>query len=669
MASETSVKNADGVEIWYDFDSNTETASVTYKGEAWYSYDNNYIGNVVIPLKVTYDGEEYSVTEIGRFAFSYCSSLTSITIPEGVTSIGDRAFDYCYSLTSITFPESLTSIGDEAFFGCSSLTSITLPESVTKIGKSAFECCYSLASITIPEGVTSIGGEAFEGCSSLTSIDVASNNNSYTSINGVLFSKDKTILIKYPEGKKDVTSYAIPEGVTSIENYAFLGCSSLTSITLPGSVKTIGEGAFEYCNSLTSIDVASNNNNYTSIDGVLFSKDKTILIKYPESKKDVTSYAIPESVTSIGKSAFECCYSLTSITIPESVTEIGSHAFSECYKLYEVYNKSNLAITAGSYINGEVAYYAKNVYTDDSGESKLHTVGDYIFYVDEDNIELLAYIGDEIAITLPSDYEGKDYIIAYSAFYGCSSLTSITIPKGVTEIGEWAFEGCSSLTSITIPESVKTIGEGAFLGCTSLTSIDVASNNNSYTSINGVLFSKDKTILIRFPWGKKDVTSYAIPESVTSIGSFAFEVCSTLTSITIPEGVTKIGEEAFYNCSGLTSITSMNVTPPSIDDIYAFDGVDKSIPVYVPKQSVEAYKSAEYWKDFTNIQGIDDTPISDVVADRVSIRLIGNSLIVEGAESYAVYALSGQCLGKAESLERGVYIVVADGVSKRIVVK
>ena len=178
MASETSVKNADGVEIWYDFDINTMTASVTYKGKSRYTYDDEYIGNVVIPSKVTYKGEEYSVTKIG----------------------------------------------DDAFFSCR-------PTSIT----------------------------------------------------------------------------------------------------------------------------------------------------------------IPESLTEIGKNAFMYCHSLTSLTIPESVTEIGDYAFRACYKLYEVYNKSNLAITAGSSENGDVAYYAKKVYTDDSGESKLKTVGDYIFYVDEDNIELLAY--------------------------------------------------------------------------------------------------------------------------------------------------------------------------------------------------------------------------------------------------------------------------------------
>ena len=419
MASETSVKNADGVEIWYDFDSSAKTASVTYKGESYSTFSDEYTGEVVIPSRVTYEGEEYSVTKIGRSTFFDCNSLTSITLPESVTEIGDNAFRSCSSLTSITIPEGVTSIGARAFCRCNSLTNVTIPESVTSIG-----------------------------------------------------------------------------------DYAFFECSSLTSTTIPDGVTSIGDFAFYYCDYLTNI------------------------------------------------------------TIPKSVTEIGDNAFSFCYRLYEVCNKSNLTITAGSSDNGYVAYYAKNVYTDKSGESKLKVVGDYIFYVDEDNIELFVYLGDETSITLPSNCEGKNYKIGSYAFYSCTDLTSITLPKSVTWIGSNAFSGCSSLISIT----------------------------------------------------------------------------------------------------------SVNATPPSIN-YDSFFGVDYFIPVYVPKQSVEAYKSAEYWKDFTNIQGIDDTPISDVVADSVSIRLIGNSLIVEGAESYAVYALSGQCLGKVESLERGVYIVVADGVSKKIVVK
>ncbi len=169
-ASETSVENAYGVEIWYDFDNESKTASVTYKGFiSAYEYDE-YTGDVVIPSTVMYEGEEYNVTEIGYGAFQACSSLTSITIPESVISIGEFAFEECSSLISITLPEGVTSIGDHAFENCRDLTSITIPESVTEIGYSAFANCRSLRSVTIPSGVTTIGDYAFAECTGFTSI-------------------------------------------------------------------------------------------------------------------------------------------------------------------------------------------------------------------------------------------------------------------------------------------------------------------------------------------------------------------------------------------------------------------------------------------------------------------------------------------------------------------
>ena len=405
-------------------------------GSAFYDCDS--LTGIIIPD---------SVTSIGDYAFYDCNGITSVTIGNSVTSIGDGAFYYCDILTSITIPDSVTSIGDWAFSDCYSLTSITIPDSVTSIGDSAFEYCDSLTSVTIGNSVTSIGDRAFRYCDSLTSINVNANNKYYSSVDGVLFNKNKTELIQYPIGNKrnsytipdsvtsigdwafyyceSLTSVTIPDSVTSIGEYAFAWCDSLTSITIPDSVTSIGDEAFTHCYSLTSINVNTNNKYYSSVDGVLFNKNKTELIQYPIGNKR-NSYTIPDSVTSIGAYAFEYCESLTSVTIPDSVTSIGNSAFADCY-----------------------------------------------------------------------------------------SLTSITIPDSVTSIGEDAFADCDSLTSITIPDSVTSIGEYAFASCDSLTSV-------------------------------------TIPDSVTSIGSYAFWYCTSLSSVTIPDSVTSIGEYAFSDCDSLT---------------------------------------------------------------------------------------------------------------------
>ena len=404
----------------------------------------------------TYDIYTYVVSSDNKVTITDCKESASgaITIPseidgKPVTSIGNGAFWGCTGLTSITIPNSVTSIGGEAFRGCTGLTSITIPNSVTSIGDYAFYKCTGLTSITIPNSVTSIGDLAFEDCTGLTSINVASDNNYYSSNNGVLFNKKKTALIRYPEGKSQ-TSYTIPNSVTRIGYGAFRGCTGLTSITIPNSVTSIASWAFDGCTGLTSINVASGNNYYSDNNGVLFNKKKTELIRYPEGKSQ-TSYTIPDSVTSIGNWAFDGCTGLTSITIPNSVTSIGAHAFDGCTGL--------------------------------------------------------------TSITIPNSVTS----IGYMAFYGCTGLTSITISNSVTSIGDGAFEYCSGLTSITIPNSVTSIGDVAFCCCTGLTSI-------------------------------------TIPNSVTSIGFGAFKYCSSLTSITIPNSVTCIGDVAFYECTGLKDV-------------------------------------------------------------------------------------------------------------------
>ena len=228
----------------------------------------------------------------------------------------------------------------------------------------------------------------------------------------------------------------------------------------------------------------------------------------------------------------------------------------------------------------------------------------------------------------------------------------MTIPNSVTSIGGCAFQGCNGLLSVTIPNSITSIGSGAFAICVGLTSINVANDNPNYCSIDGVLFNKAQTILIQYPAGKTNetytipnsvtsigesafcvcwsLTSVTIPNSVTSIGMMAFDGCSSLTSVTIPNSVTSIGMMAFAGCSSLTSITCEAVTPPTCGD-YCFAGVDKSIPLYVPVESVAAYKAANEWHEFTNIQAIEGTEESNYATLADIYNMAADSAFTLGA--------------------------------------
>ena len=297
-------------------------------------------GVVTIPATIA----GLPVTGIGNFAFYDCYSLTSVTIPDSVTSIESNAFESCGSLTSVTIPNSVSSIGDEAFLFCTSLTNVTIPNSVTSIGEDAFSYCTSLTSVTIPDSVTNIGDGAFEGCTSLTAITVDAGNPVYSSVSGILFNNGKTTLLEYPGGLSG--SYAIPDSVTSIGDYAFYGCTSLTSVTIPNSVTSIGDEAFSACGSLTAITVDAGNPVYNSVSGILFDNGETTLLEYPGGLSG--SYAIPDSVTSIESNAFESCRSLTSVTIPNSVTNIGKSAFYDCTRLTSV-TIGNSVTSIGNY--------------------------------------------------------------------------------------------------------------------------------------------------------------------------------------------------------------------------------------------------------------------------------------------------------------------------------
>ncbi len=458
-------------------------------------------GNVVIPDKI--DGK--AVTEIGDSAFLSCDILTGITISDNVTNIGSYSFRFC-----------------------SNLTSVTMGNSVETIGKDAFDNCTELTSIDIPESVIGIGDFAFCACTKLESFNVNSNNKIFSSQDGVLFSKDKTILFYYPAGRSG--SYDVPDSVKTIDGYAFFGCIKMTSVTIPDSVKSMGSFAFSGCTGLKSVTIG---NGVSEIGWRVFelclsltsitmgTGVKTIGELAFGGCTELTSITIGSNVRSIGKSAFANCKKLKSIVIPGSVTYIDPTAFDNCYALRTIYGK------VGSY-------------------AELYTIGTNITF------KYISFVDGDFEFI-----DNLDGTVIFSKYAGTSSDVIIpleTNSKSVVEIDENAFLGCKKITSITIPGSVEFIDSGAFDYCSGLTSISVDSNNKDYSSESGVLFNKDKNILIRYPVGKKG--TYTIPNSVEKISICAFLGCKEMTSVTVPDSVSFINPRAFANCSELTYINA-----------------------------------------------------------------------------------------------------------------
>jgi archaellum component FlaG (FlaF/FlaG flagellin family) len=538
-------------------------------------YDCTSLASITLPDSLTSIGEwafgscrslqgtltlPDSLVSIGNNAFRGCSNITSVAFGSGLESIGAWTFMRCTSLTSITLPESLTSIGEGAFWGCTSLSAINvppgnpaysseegvlfnkdkstlikcpatksgayiIPDSVTTIGTRTFRDCTSLTSIFIPGTVTSIGRPLY-GCTSLVAIEVAPGNLSFASEDGVLFNKDKTTLVSTPGAKQGV--YSVPEGVTSIGDYAFRLCTSLAGILIPDSVSSIGSYAFQDCTILENVTMLGN---APSLGADAFSGVHTDAAVYVQT-----------GATGYGTTFGGLQVIFPDIT-PPLITLLGANP--QYMDRGTVYNELNATATddRDGDISGSIVI--------DSSAVVETTGGTYAvtYNVQDDATNVAVEVTRTVVVVAPPPE------LAYVVNGGSVTITdcdtaasgTLAVPatiegKPVTGIGDSAFRDCTGLTGITLPASVTTIGSSAFRDCTSLASI-------------------------------------IIPDSVTSLGNYAFYQCSSLASATIGNSVTSIGSYAFGYCTILEDVTMLGNAPSLGTD--AFSGVHADAAVYV----------------------------------------------------------------------------------------
>ncbi|MCL2597989.1 MAG: leucine-rich repeat protein [Paludibacter sp.] len=512
------------------------------------------------------------ITNIGNYAFYNISLTSALAIPSSVTTIGDYAFYRCNGLTgTLTIPNGVTAIGNYAFYNCSSLTgALTIPNGVSAIGNSTFYNCSGLTgTLTISNGVSTIGNYAFYNCNGLTGTLTIPNAvtaiSSYAFYNCVGFTG----------------TLIIPNNVTAIGIYAFYNCIGFSgTLTIPNNVAIIGSTAFSRCSGITAINVASTNANYSSTNGILYNKTKTVLVCYPAGKTG--AFTIPNGVITIGNNAFMSCAELTSVVIPSGVTVIGDTAFSACTALTSVMIPSTVT-----------------------------RIGNHAFR----NCNLLALP------VLPSNLSR----IGNSAFYGCTNLIgNLILPSTVTYIGSNAFFNCAGLVGeLVLPAALDTLHSSSFMWCSGFSGPLILPNNLRF--IGAEPFSLCDGII-------SATVTLTIPESVFYIGfhSFrgfnhletinfnpincltmvdeldttrlAFRDCNAVKTINIGANVTKIPNYGFAGLSNIEQINSNAITPPTIY-LRTFRNIDTNIPVNVPCD-VSAYQAAQYWSFFPNFNAV-----------------------------------------------------------------
>ena len=527
-----------------------------------------------------------SVTSVGSSAFANCGQLESVVFECTDITIGASAFRDCTSLVSMILPDGLVSVENYTFSGCTSLVSVTIPDTVTNIGIQSFSTCRSLGAITLPASLEILGINAFEYCSSVSSIEFS--GTSLTSIPERAF-----ISCGCESGTPIVLT--LPENLVSIDGNAFSG-ANVGALTICSTLLTIGDYSFSNC----------------KIEGDLDLSGVETIGKNAFGGNMMTSLSFSEGLLSIGQSAFTHCINLASLQLPSTVTSVGAGAFSECSSLTEV------EIDAPNLEMGSTVFSRCQSLESVSINAKKED--GYMFYMDSSlrDVTLSGF-------TKLGKYE----------FYYCSSLETLTIPVSLTSIGENSFVRCTSLQSVnvpsgntyfrsdgrsllfsgstelvvyyrgntsseyTIPDTVKILWDESFTdspnltrivcgaalrssdvsremfrGCARLSYVDVSDYNKEMRSLDGIVYSKDRTILLYAP---PAVHKCSMDPSTEIIKSRAFYECKDLVSVKFSAHLTDIGDSAFYGCTGLTSINLASVSSIGAKAFYGCSSISKIV--------------------------------------------------------------------------------------------
>ena len=541
-----------------------------------YTYEKNVLILFPSESKIT----EYKVSDnamrIAAGAFAKSKNLVSVTLPAGLSILGEKAFyscerleninlsdtviktidestfEWCKALKKSELPETVTEIKSRAFYGSSELETIDLNSGLTRIGSYVFAYCRKLTYIVIPDTVTFIGGDAFSECAELKTVEIP---KSVTYIGHGLFTGCKNLQhVEFLASVTDVSSAAfygcekltfveLSETITSIGTQAFSG-TAIESIVLPKNLKEVGYSAFEDCKNIKNIYVSEENTYLSSIDGVLFNADKTILIRYPMGRAD-REYTIPETVKSISQEAFKGATKLENINVTGELENISQDAFL------------NTGFHSGdnSYKNWDNGFLYLGTCLVDIRENEIT---DYTPYPYTTLIASHAFEGSKLTeMQIPN---GVKYINT-GAFRNCTSLKNIALPDSLQTIGTAAFSGCTSLTDVDLPEKITTVNVRTFYNCTSL--VDVTFNGE-VTGIGEQAFENCKSLVSidlsnvenihnKAFFDCKSIASMNFSEKLESIGEFAFYGCGFET-VTIPSGVLSIGLQAFQKCSNLKEV-------------------------------------------------------------------------------------------------------------------